>query len=221
MFSSEWQQLLMLTIYCRSDNPLSMATFNRHEVEELFDEINAVAAALRTVTGGRKAARPLSLAGSTTLALLSQQPELTVPQIARQRGTSRQNMQTLVDRLADSALVEYVPNPYHHRSEGVRLTPGGQRALNKAQRHQAAARAQLLTNISKAEIQSCIALLRRIRDHIDGRKPARSSRLRTFHKQRIDRVRVIEPGAVVATEELAVEPPVDSHPPEELPVSLL
>ncbi len=51
----------------------------------------------------------------------------TVPQVARQMGTSRQSVQRVVDLLAEERLVRFEPNPEHQRSPMVRATEEGQR----------------------------------------------------------------------------------------------
>ena len=47
--------------------------------------------------------------------------EQTVPQMARERSVSRQNVQMLVNQLAEDGYVEFVENPAHKRSPFVRL----------------------------------------------------------------------------------------------------
>lgn len=54
---------------------------------------------------------------------------LTVPQIARRLGVSRQNEQRVVNDLIDSGLAELISNPDHKTSPLIRLTANGERAL--------------------------------------------------------------------------------------------
>ncbi|MBT8453885.1 MAG: MarR family winged helix-turn-helix transcriptional regulator [Deltaproteobacteria bacterium] len=49
----------------------------------------------------------------------------TVPRIARERGTSRQHVQQLVDLLLERDLVERRGNPHHKRSSLIALTDKG------------------------------------------------------------------------------------------------
>lgn len=60
---------------------------------------------------------------------LDKHGEQTVPQMARDRAVSRQNIQTLVNQLADAGHVELVENPAHKRSPFIRLTPRGKRTV--------------------------------------------------------------------------------------------
>jgi DNA-binding MarR family transcriptional regulator len=54
---------------------------------------------------------------------------LTVPQIARRLGTSRQNVQRVTNDLIDADLVELAANPDHRTSPLVQLTAAGERTL--------------------------------------------------------------------------------------------
>lgn len=58
---------------------------------------------------------------------------LTVAQVARALGLTRQSVQRVADLLERDGLTEYVDNPVHQRSKLIRLTPGGQRTLRKIQ----------------------------------------------------------------------------------------
>jgi DNA-binding MarR family transcriptional regulator len=66
---------------------------------------------------------------------LAQRP-LTVPQIARRMGLTRQSVHTSVNRLLGDGLVELVPNADHRRSQLVRMTERGEasyRAMDEKQ----------------------------------------------------------------------------------------
>lgn len=52
---------------------------------------------------------------------------LTVPQLGREMGQARQNVQRLVDAMAKDGLVEFQVNPAHIKSHNVSLTALGQR----------------------------------------------------------------------------------------------
>ncbi len=59
-------------------------------------------------------------------AIVYAQRPLTVPQIARRMGLTRQSVHTTVSRLLADGVVELVPNEDHQRSQLVRLTGPGQ-----------------------------------------------------------------------------------------------
>lgn len=50
---------------------------------------------------------------------------LTVPQIAREMGHTRQGIQRLVDAMVKDGVLEYLDNPAHATSRNVSLTPAG------------------------------------------------------------------------------------------------
>ena len=88
---------------------------------------------------------------------------MTVPQLARRRGTSRQSMQVLVDRLVRNGWAEYVANPDHQRSDRLRLTVTGARRLESSSQEQTAWLAGLLPQLSERSLRTSIGQLRRIR----------------------------------------------------------
>lgn len=67
---------------------------------------------------------------------LAGQP-LTVPQIARRMGLTRQSVQVSVNRLAGDGLVHVEDNPDHRRSPLIRLTDRGVAAYGALERRQA------------------------------------------------------------------------------------
>jgi len=71
-------------------------------------------------------------ASRAALQVLQRYGPQTVPQIARARFSSRQNIQILINRLKDEGLVEFVNNPDHKRSALVRLTSQGRAAVAQA-----------------------------------------------------------------------------------------
>ena len=71
-------------------------------------------------------------------AIATSQRPLTVPQIARRMGLTRQAVHTTVSRLLADGMAELVPNEDHQRSQLVRLTRLGQASYQAMQRKQAA-----------------------------------------------------------------------------------
>src|SRR5918994_1775930 len=62
---------------------------------------------------------------------------LTVPQIARRMGLTRQSVHATVKRLVADELVELAPNADHRRSQLVRLTELGERGYAALDQRQA------------------------------------------------------------------------------------
>jgi DNA-binding MarR family transcriptional regulator len=88
----------------------------------------------------------------------------TVPQIARQRCTSRQNIQSLVNGLVSEGLVELERNPGHQRSSLICLTSRGKDSLASAQGDESTLFAWLDSQVLEADVVSATKLLRQIRE---------------------------------------------------------
>ncbi|MFH1625169.1 MAG: MarR family transcriptional regulator [Pseudomonadota bacterium] len=67
----------------------------------------------------------VSAAGWQVLAAIYEKP-LTVPQVARRMGLTRQSVQRTANILAKAGLVEFRNNPDHQRAKLVQLTEYGQ-----------------------------------------------------------------------------------------------
>lgn len=89
---------------------------------------------------------------------LSQQP-LTVPQIARRMGLTRQSVHTTVDRLLADGLVELVPNADHRRSQLVRMTELGHARYRAIDEKQAAWVNQLAAGLGRSELETTARVL--------------------------------------------------------------
>ena len=85
----------------------------------------------------------LTAARWQVLASVLQQP-LSVAEIARQVGTTRQAVQRIADFLASEQLAEYQPNPAHRRAKLLAPTSEGRAAVKRI----APAHAQLATRLS-------------------------------------------------------------------------
>jgi DNA-binding MarR family transcriptional regulator len=79
---------------------------------------------------------------------------LTVPQIARRMGLTRQSVHATVKRLAGDRLVELTPNADHRRSPLVRLTELGRRRYAAIDRRQVAWVNELAQGIGRSELES-------------------------------------------------------------------
>jgi DNA-binding MarR family transcriptional regulator len=92
----------------------------------------------------------------------------TVPQLARARSTSRQNIQVLMNRLDSMGHVEFLANPAHKRSDLIHLTEQGRTRLSTATQREANFLAPLLSHVSEEEILAATALLSRVRQLLAG-----------------------------------------------------
>ncbi len=78
----------------------------------------------------------------------------TVPDLARQRGLSRQRMQQRIDALEAEALVESISNPRSRRSPLWRLSPRGKRRVLALLRREIAVYAALPRAPSRTRLEA-------------------------------------------------------------------
>jgi DNA-binding MarR family transcriptional regulator len=77
---------------------------------------------------------------------------LTVPQIARRLGVSRQNVQRVANDLAAAGMATFRQNPDHKSSPLLDLTPAGRRALDRINTAAAGYNQALLERLSEPGI---------------------------------------------------------------------
>jgi DNA-binding MarR family transcriptional regulator len=86
---------------------------------------------------------------------------LTVPQVSRRLGVSRQNVQRLATQLHQEGLVDMTPNPDHRTSPLLRLTPDGSAALAEMNRAAEEAHRATLEQFPIDDVVALRELLRR------------------------------------------------------------
>jgi DNA-binding MarR family transcriptional regulator len=104
---------------------------------------------------------------------------LTVSQIARAMGLTRQSVQRTADRLHAERLVSYADNPAHRRAKLVRLTAEGKSALNWITERQVAWVNRLAAGVSETELTKGLELLRVVRERLESAEFQRADRLRS------------------------------------------
>jgi DNA-binding MarR family transcriptional regulator len=92
---------------------------------------------------------------------------LTVPQIARRMGLTRQSVQASVNRLLGDALVETAENPDHRRSPLIRLTDRGSARYAALQRRQAEWINELAAGMRVSELSTAAGVLRQLGNRLD------------------------------------------------------
>jgi DNA-binding MarR family transcriptional regulator len=92
---------------------------------------------------------------------------LTVPQIARRMGLTRQSVHTTIRRLATDGLVELCPNTDHRRSPLVRMTAQGQTTYRALQRRQAAWVNTLAAGLGPADLQTTARVLHQLCERLE------------------------------------------------------
>ncbi len=138
---------------------------DEHQVlEDFVTELNATAIRLRR----KEDEADLPPGGAAILQLLNARGALTVPKIASARGTSRQNIQMVVNRLARKGWVELRPNPAHKRSPLVGNTEKGDALIPGTRKGTERLLQRLKSSISPRELQASAELLRRVRLALSG-----------------------------------------------------
>jgi DNA-binding MarR family transcriptional regulator len=89
---------------------------------------------------------------------LAQRP-LTVPQIARRMGLTRQSVHATVNRLVRDGLLELAPNADHRRSPLVRLTERGRATYTATDRSQAGWVNRLAGGIGRSDLETTARVL--------------------------------------------------------------
>src|SRR5689334_6217236 len=141
-------------------------------LEALLVEVNGLANRLKSADP----TSTLPTASRAALQLLQRCGPQTVPQIARVRFSSRQNIQILINRLQQEGLVELFTNPDHKRSALVRLTPRGQAIIAEAGKEMAELNTRILPSFSQSELSSTTEVLNRLRALLQpGQDPLRPS----------------------------------------------
>ena len=178
---------------------------DRVKLEAMLEEINALSILLRK-RGPETTEPALPSAARSVLAVLKRNGPMTVPALGRVRGTSRQNIQGIVNRLEAEGCVHFAQNPAHKKSELVSATEYGLSVLEKNEDSNSKHVDALLAQCSEEELASVSGLLRRLREVLAGDEmtPERKKEVSEARKQRAKRT---------TFPEYQIE--------EELPVSLL
>lgn len=87
--------------------------------------------------------------------------KMTVPQLARLEGVSRQHVQALADRLWESGLTTFETNPMHARSPLVALTPKGRAVIDTVRECEAGLVRELASELP-SDVATALAVLRRL-----------------------------------------------------------
>jgi DNA-binding MarR family transcriptional regulator len=93
---------------------------------------------------------------------------LTVPQIARRMGLTRQTVHVTVKRLAADRLVELEPNADHRRSQLVRLTKLGKAAYLALDHRQAKWANRLAEGLDRTDLETTARILGELSGRFDA-----------------------------------------------------
>ena len=117
------------------------------------------------VAEGDKLSAPLGLTSARWKVLGSlaySEVPLTVSQVARNMGQSRQAVQTIVNILSDAGLVELQNNPAHKRARLVSLTASGKEIYQRMMAIQTPWANQCADHVSLEELETTLKTLKRL-----------------------------------------------------------
>jgi len=100
---------------------------------------------------------------------LSDAGPMTVPQIAKLKGVTRQHIQLLADALVEGGLAAVKENPAHRRSSLIALTDKGRRAFAKMRAREAPLIEDLSAEFEVQELERATAVLTRLIARIEAR----------------------------------------------------
>ncbi len=132
-------------------------------VDELIDETVAFFHILQEFAARTHKNVEITAAKRGVLRSLKKLGAQTVPQMARARPVSRQFIQTLVNQLDDTGLVEAVANPAHKRSNLIMLTPAGDALLAQVTEKEQRIVSRFALSSENTELQLAASVLKELR----------------------------------------------------------
>lgn len=91
---------------------------------------------------------------------------LSVAQIARAMGLTRQAVQRLANDMERDGLLRFAVNPHHQRAKLVIMTPRGQAAYSAAMKRQAPWSQTLTQGLTAQQIAGATVILKRLRQRL-------------------------------------------------------
>ena len=93
---------------------------------------------------------------------------LSVAQIARNMGLTRQAVQRLANEMEADGLMRFAPNPHHQRAKLVLLTAAGKSAFAAAMKRQGAWASDLGAGLDPRKVAAAVATLRSVRQRLEN-----------------------------------------------------
>ena|SRR5947209_10133751 len=190
----------------------------------LLAEVIALGIGLRRVSARRQNQGALAAGERSVLDILERFGPQTVPQMARLRCTSRQNIQILANRLLANGLVRLTSNPAHKRSVLVTLTNRGREMVAKSAQQESEYLRSLAAGVPNSKISMATEVLGEIRALLAGTAGS-TRKLETRIRRRVVRrgPKGSEKQFVTTTAETNIvsSPSEPDFEPGELPVNLL
>lgn len=140
------------------------------------EKMTALTAAVRAVFNRLKALGDalhgdleVTAAMRAVMETLSTEGAMTVPQIARLKGVTRQHIQLLADALVEAGLATVKENPAHRRSSLIALTDKGKRTFAKMRAREIPVVANIANEFDAHDLDRAAALLTRLAARLDER----------------------------------------------------
>lgn len=131
------------------------------EIRTAFNRLKAIAEALHADLEVNPSMR------AVLQALVSKAPQ-TVPEIAKERGVSRQHVQKVMNVLLENGLVRAEDNPDHKRSDFYLPTPRGAGVFSEIQARELEPMSKLADALPEREIIAATQLLAQMNEMIES-----------------------------------------------------
>ncbi len=92
---------------------------------------------------------------------------MTVAQIARRMGLSRQGVQRIVNDLKKLEMIEFLNNPDHKRAPLISLTTAGRNVMIEVNNAQAAWVNNLSDGLNESQIKQALSVMEIVRERLD------------------------------------------------------
>ncbi|MCK1391053.1 MarR family winged helix-turn-helix transcriptional regulator [Bradyrhizobium sp. 1] len=128
-----------------------------------------------TVTWGDRLVAPLGLTSARWQilgAIVAADRAQPVAWLARDLGANRQNVQRIVNDLAQEGLVTFEPNPHHRRAHLVVLTDKGQKTYDAAIRLYAPRINSLVQGLPMEDVRTAGRLMKALRKKLEDEESA-------------------------------------------------
>lgn len=137
----------------------------KQEIDELIYEVRVFYQSLLQIGEEIHQHEGISMGMRAVLEYLKRNGNSTVPQMARERRVTRQRIQSLVDELKKSKLVETKVNPASKRSPLISLTTEGKQLITKMKRKEAEF---LAVDVPASKIRGTTRTLAEVRTQLEA-----------------------------------------------------
>jgi DNA-binding MarR family transcriptional regulator len=142
-------------------------TTNTKAMTGLIREVRTCFNQLRTLAENLNADLGINPSMRAIMERLSQQSSRTVPDLAQERGTSRQHVQKVINSLLDQDLAQSEENPDHKRSVLYLLTEKGEEVFAEVRQRETAPMRALSDALNHTEITAAAGVLSRMNQELD------------------------------------------------------